>query len=108
MTDIPGTGKIKLLEKKTQEISSTPLSVVNVNELKRKKEDPSEVDSIWYEKFHFWLIFGIVISLIFLIISFKYKGFLALIPLGPIAAIISWYIKKIVKKLEPKPKKYSA
>jgi hypothetical protein len=108
MTDIPGTGKLKSLTENTQDVPLTPISVVNIKELKRGDSEPIEYSINRYDKFYFWLIAGSVISLIFLLVSLKYRAFWIFVPVGPIAAIISWYVRKIVKKYEPKPKKYSA
>lgn len=106
MTDIPGTGKNDPNEiKTTNNLLVTPLSVVNVSELNKIK-NPDETNLNWYDKFHFWVSIGILLSLIFIGISLKYKRFIIFIPLGPLAAIASWYVKRLVRRYEPKPKKY--
>ena len=107
MTDIPGTGKLTSPENVAQEIPTTPLSLVNIKELKKKKEEPTGITVFWYDKFYIWLFFGIILSLVFVLLTFKYKSFVVLIPLGPIASVSSWYVRKLVRKYEPKPKKYS-
>jgi hypothetical protein len=108
MTDIPGTGKIKSDEEGRQVIPVIPINVVNIKELKRGDKSVVENNSVWYHKLQFWLIIGIVFSLIFLILSLKYKSFLVFIPVGPVTALISWYIRGVLKKYEPKPKRYSS
>jgi hypothetical protein len=107
MTDIPGTGKIPIPEIKKDSNLHTPMSTVNISELKKGEIEPIKNESLWYGKIQFWLIPGVFLSLIFILISLKYKNFIVFIPVGPIVSIVSWYVKKLLKKYEPKPKKYS-
>ncbi len=101
MTDIPGTGKLAT-PKFTQEIPTVPLNTVNISELKKPKEVQNGKTS-QYDTIYTFLIVGIVIGLIFLLISLKYSMFLIFIPLGPVATLSSWYVRKFMKKFEQKP-----
>jgi hypothetical protein len=108
MTDIPGTGKVLVKEKDPLNFEPTPISVINIKDLKRAKEEPEEKSLNFYDNFYFWLATGIAISLIFLLISFRYKGFIVFVFLGPTASVLSWYVRKLLKKYEAKPKRYSS
>lgn len=109
MTDIPGTGKLSLPEDNLKKIPEIPLSFVNVKELKKKKgiEPSIQVGPLWYENIYYWLGLGVFIGLIFFLLSFRYKRFFILTPLGPVATIATYYVRKFVRKFDEKPKKYS-
>jgi hypothetical protein len=101
MTDIPGTGKLASSEL-PPEIPTITLNTVNINELKKPKEVATGQTSR-YDSIYAFLIIGIVIGLVFLIISLKYSAFLIFVPLGPSATISVWYVRKFMKRLDQKP-----
>jgi|SRR3989344_597413 len=88
---------------KNQE-SSSVVSTVNVNELKKQKsgEKIYEEDSLWYNQLRYWIAFGSILSVFSLVIAIFYRQFVYLIPLGPILGVISWYVRKIIRKYDEK------
>jgi len=109
MTYIPGTGSLKpttIQEGNNENISQ--LYVVSTSGVKKNKSDADLDSKSWYETRKVFLIIGISISLIFILITLKYPRFWIFIALGPAASLGAWYAKRIIKKFEPKPKKYSS
>lgn len=102
MTYIPGTDK-KYIEDKNSKPET--ISVLNIEDLKKSK-NPKIIKSplMWYEKLQYWILFGCVGSIIFVLLSIINIRFLYLAPLGPISAIICWFIKEYFRK--PIKKKY--
>lgn len=106
MTDIPGTGKIKSVKpESTKEVPTLPLSVVNINDLKKPKIENTKPE-VWYNKFFIIVAFAVLSGLITFLLALKYKSLLIIIPIGPIAILSSWYIKKIIDSLEAKLEKH--
>ncbi|OGM20868.1 hypothetical protein A2714_00395 [Candidatus Woesebacteria bacterium RIFCSPHIGHO2_01_FULL_38_9] len=107
MTDIPGTGKPSFEVEKKKMGSITPMAVVNVNEMKKPKaEKPMPNDYLWYNQFKYWLFFGILFGAVFLLLALLNLRFLILAPLGPLVAVVSWKVSRIVRRYDEKTKNF--
>ena len=100
MTDIPGTGKISQPEphKITKTESTNVVSVVNITEIKKKKKETPSEELNWYDQLKYWIFIGLAASLVFIIFSLLNRRFLIFTPLGPLIAVISWYVRKVFTK----------
>ncbi len=107
MTDIPGTGKISYeisKEKEKQETPSSPLSIINISEMKKEKLQKSSPENMyWYNSLIFWILLGSIPSILLTVIGliFDWRFFL-LAPSGILVAIISWQVKTFIKRHEKK------
>lgn len=103
MTDIPGTGKFITKEEiKTVSAQVENISVVNVHELKKGKQEITEESTVWYYRLNYWILFGFGVSLIFALLALVNWRFLLITPVGPLIGIASWHVKNYVEKIEKK------
>jgi hypothetical protein len=86
----------------------TSLNIVNIQKPKKPKVTILGKNTSDHSGFVRWIIPGVILSLLFLLLALRYKNFIVFIPVGPIASIFAWYVKRFVKKFETKPKKYSS
>ena len=100
MTYIPVTGNFtppetKIIQKASQ---SEVITVVNVTELIKPKT-PEDLDNEnGYNQLKYWMVYGSIGSLVFVILAILDLKFLFLLPLGPYVAYLSWHVRKWVKK----------
>lgn len=84
----------------TQQMTNETFGVVNVKDLTTKEEDkPKPEDSLWYNKLTSWISIGAGVSLLLGISAFINKHLLYLIPLPPIIAAVSWYVRRLLRKV---------
>ena len=107
MTHIPGTDKISYAIPKEKEIPEklpTPLSIVNISEMKKAKlEKSSPENKFWYHSFLYWFLLGSVPSIVLTLLGLIFDWrFLLLAPSGIIVATISWQVKTVFKRHEKK------
>lgn len=80
------------------------LSVVNVSEI--NKPTAAKItypeDNLWYNRLSTWVLVSMVLSLLCLAMAYFYRRFLFIIPLWPMVAVISWYLKRKFRQFEDK------
>lgn len=96
MTDIPGTGKLS--EEKEKENPPFETSVLNVDEIKKPKRERMEGEDKWYNQALYWGLFGALGGLVFVILGIFQVEFLYLSPVIPVAALVSWYIRRLIMR----------
>lgn len=77
-----------------------PSQIVNVDEMKRKKKIPAE--PVIKEPIKRFIVYGALISVIFVLLGFVNIQFIYLSPLGLVIGVISWGIKNLFNKLNLK------
>jgi len=88
---------------KPTENNKTPpnglLNIVNVTDLNTSKwNKPVPEDELWHNRLSTWLIGGFTAGITIAMLSYFNRSLLVVSPLGPIAALLSWYIKKILRR----------
>lgn len=87
------------LSKNNKVSTNNLLNVVNVGEMKMTKwNKPIPEDELWHNRLSTWLIGGFTIGITTAMLSYFNLSLLLVAPLGPIAALLSWYIKKILRR----------
>ena len=107
MTDIPGTGKVSPKSTPVEPAQQVEnISAVNVSELKKREwEKYKPEDLLWYNRLSYWIAFGALGSIVFVILAFIInKKFIIIAPLCPMIGFVVWHVKKYVAQFEERNK----
>jgi hypothetical protein len=79
---------------------NSKMQVINIKDLHKKDSEKNlPEDNIWYHQWWSWGLFGLVFSFIFIFMGFFDSLIFFVAPVGPIAGIAAWFIRKHAHKL---------
>lgn len=90
------------LDREKAKSGDLDLQVINIREMKKRQKEKSypEEEKGEFAGFGYWLLFGSLVGVAFVLLALIEFRFIYLAPLPPIGGILAWFVKRLINKFK--------